>query len=438
MAPTLKPSEQGLARIKQAREERGWTIEDPRWLIAASQILDPETQWHPGGDRHKAPKGCSETTWKRFLKGESINPLSYKAFCQMLELNWEDTVYRLESPTRDRCQDWGTAPDVPVFYGRSTELATLEQWILEENCRLVGLLGLGGIGKTTLAVRLGKQLKEKFDYIIWRSLDDAPPVERTIASLLQTLSRHTFDDRASGNSPNSPTVGQLIECMRDRRCLILLDDVHVVQCTGQIAGKYQNGYEGYGQLFKQVAQAHHQSCLVLTSWEKPNEIAVSESPNQPVRSLTLQGLGEAAKEILREKGLPEEELWEELIRPYGGNPLALKIVAASIQHVFGGSVSEFLIENTLFLGDFEYLLYSQFNRCSVLEQQIMSLLAAEPEQSISMLHKAIAEVSQSQVIHAMESLLRRSLVERQKNEKTVYTLQPVIRKYVRTHFTYEN
>lgn len=38
--------------------------------------------------------------------------------------------------TRPR-QDWGDAIDASVFYGRTTELLELEQWIVQERCRLV-------------------------------------------------------------------------------------------------------------------------------------------------------------------------------------------------------------------------------------------------------------------------------------------------------------
>ena len=148
--PTLKASEQGLARIQQARIERGWTIEDPRWLVEISKILDPQTKWVPGCEDRKPPRGCSQTTWRRFLQGnENISTDIYKACCQAIGLNWKDTISSVEPqpPTVNQGVDWGTAPHTPVFYGRSAELSLLEQWILHDRCRLVGLLGfkVGGV-----------------------------------------------------------------------------------------------------------------------------------------------------------------------------------------------------------------------------------------------------------------------------------------------------
>lgn len=50
-------------------------------------------------------------------------------------------------------QDWDNAVDTSVFYGRETELAQLWEWIAAERCRVIGVLGIGGIGKSTIAVK---------------------------------------------------------------------------------------------------------------------------------------------------------------------------------------------------------------------------------------------------------------------------------------------
>jgi hypothetical protein len=73
----------------------------------------------------------------------------------------------------NKSQDWGEAIDVDFFYDRTAELANLEQWIVADRCRLVVLLGMGGIGKTALSVKLAQQIQHQFDYLIWRSLRNA-------------------------------------------------------------------------------------------------------------------------------------------------------------------------------------------------------------------------------------------------------------------------
>ncbi|MEG3906339.1 NACHT domain-containing NTPase [Microcoleus sp. w2-18bC1] len=89
---TLKASEEGLVKIKQARRERGSTIEDPKWLVEASQKLEPDRTWTEAGPY---ADGLSLPTWRRFLAGrEPIKANAFKAFCTVLQLNWEEIVDR--------------------------------------------------------------------------------------------------------------------------------------------------------------------------------------------------------------------------------------------------------------------------------------------------------------------------------------------------------
>src|SRR5712691_8293362 len=46
-------------------------------------------------------------------------------------------------PARGPRVDWGDALDVPSFYGREQDLALLAQWVVEERCRVVSVLGMG-------------------------------------------------------------------------------------------------------------------------------------------------------------------------------------------------------------------------------------------------------------------------------------------------------
>jgi len=56
-------------------------------------------------------------------------------------------------------QDLRDAPDISSFYGRTSELATLQQWIVQDRARLVAILGISGIGKTAIALHLLPQIQ---------------------------------------------------------------------------------------------------------------------------------------------------------------------------------------------------------------------------------------------------------------------------------------
>ncbi|MEG3939392.1 MULTISPECIES: NB-ARC domain-containing protein [unclassified Microcoleus] len=334
-------------------------------------------------------------------------------------------------------------PKSGICYDRTTSLTTLKQWILHENTRLLAIHGIVGIGKTALAAQLVQQIKHEFDFVIWRSLATSPPLSILQTNIIQLFCR----GGAPVSAPEDGTIAgglPLLEYLQKYRCLLILDDVQMVNSSGQLAGNYQIGYEDYGTLFRQVAELSHNSCLVLLSWETPREIAVLEGKNQPVRSLQLNGLGGEAGEILREKGLAEHEKWSELIELYRGNPLWLKIVATMIQDLFDGSLSEFLSDEPLFLGDLESLLHQPFNRLSESEKQVMSWLASETAPvSISKVPENM-RLSRSQFLKVMQSLGRRSLIEKiQKDDslrdsyasRTFFTLAPILKEYVKTNYS---
>ncbi|MEZ2320939.1 MAG: NB-ARC domain-containing protein [Microcoleus sp.] len=341
--------------------------------------------------------------------------------------------------------DLSDAPKIFTFYDRTTSLTTLKQWILHENTRLLAIHGIVGIGKTAIAAQLVEQIKHEFDFVIWRSLATSPPLSILQKNVIQFFCRGGAPVPAPSPEEGATTGGlPLLEYLQKYRCLLILDDVQMVNSSGQLAGDYKPGYEDYGTLFRQVAELSHNSCLVLLSWETPREIALLEGKNQPVRSLQLNGLGAEAGEILREKGLAEDTKWSELIEQYRGNPLWLKIVATMIQDLFNGSLSEFLSDDPLFLGDLESLLHQPFNRLSESEKQVMSWLASETAPvSLAKLPDNM-QLSRSQFLKVMQSLGRRSLVEKIPEgdslrdsyaSRTFFTLGPVLKEYVKTNYS---
>jgi WD40 repeat protein len=325
---------------------------------------------------------------------------------------------------------WGDATHTSVFYGRTQEITTLQQWILDERCRFVAILGMGGIGKTTLSVKLAQQIQEDFEYVIWRSLKEAPPVKSILANLIQFLSD---EQETENNLPDnlSETISRLLYYLQSNHCLLIFDNVESILRCGSRAGQYREGYEGYGELFRLLGEATHQSCLVLTSRENLKEVALLKGKALPVRCLQLRGLKvDDAQEILKVKGLSAtDEEWKVMIERYAGNPLALKIVATTITDVFDGNVTEFLRENTAVFGDIRDVLDEQFERLSGLEKDIMYWLAInrEPIALCELREDMVSPVASPKLLEALESLLRRSLIEQ---STATYTLQPVVMEYV--------
>jgi transcriptional regulator with XRE-family HTH domain len=88
---------------------------------------------------------------------------------------------------RETRMDWSDALAVPSFYGRTEELAILTEWVVEDRCRVVTVMGLGGVGKSALAVGLMHQVAPFFEVVIWRSLRDAPACEAVLDQCLQVL-----------------------------------------------------------------------------------------------------------------------------------------------------------------------------------------------------------------------------------------------------------
>ena len=330
-------------------------------------------------------------------------------------------------------QDWGEAPQASVFYGRKTELRTLNQWILPNNCRLVALLGMGGIGKTTLAVKLAKQIQDKFEFIIWRSLHNQTSPQDFLTDIITFLSKQKKIELPSDINEK---ISLLIKYLRQHRCLLVLDDLEIMLRSGDRFGRYEQGYEDYGLLLRRVGEAEHQSCLLLCSQEKPREIYLLESSKGLVKSLQLEGLQiEDASKILHEQGLTGEKHWKTLIHYAKGNPFALKIVGATIKDLFNGNAAEFAKHNTWVFGDFRTILDEQWNRLSNLEKQIMQCLASKAKAvCLSKLKTDIPEVSTSELIEALASLKRRALIETSHQNKddseTFYYVEFLIKKYI--------
>jgi len=327
-----------------------------------------------------------------------------------------------------RHADWGEAPDISTFYGRQAELATLAQWITTDRCRLLSILGIGGMGKTTLATKVAHAHATDFTYVVWRSLRNAPPLNDLLAQCIVFLSDQRETDLPDDSSRR---ITLLLQYLQQQRCLLILDNAETILRGGDQAGRYREGYEGYGDLILRVGETAHQSLLIVTSREKPREFARLEGAASPVRTLNLAGVDQDdGKALLHDKGLEGSDTdWSELVRIYSGNPLALKLTAESIREIFAGDINEFLSEGGAIFGDVLAVLDQQFNRLAPLEQELMYWLAIErePVSADEVRGSLVAPVGKRAFLEALGDLRRRSLVEQ---SSAGLTLQNVVMEYM--------
>jgi WD40 repeat protein/transcriptional regulator with XRE-family HTH domain len=346
----------------------------------------------------------------------------------LVVLKQEAAAAQAPLPTAPRF-DWGEALDVHDFYGREAERVLLEHWVLQERCPVVSVLGMGGIGKSALAVTLMHQLAPTFQAVVFRSLRDAPPCQDLLADCLQALSPHPL---ATVPPSLERRIDLLLACLQRQRCLLVLDNLETLLQAHDPQGRFRADSHDYAVLLRRVADTPHQSCLLLTSRESPAELAPWER-RAAVCVLRLAGLEpEACAHLFEERdlvGRPQERL--RLTQQYVGNPLALKIVAEVITELFGGEIAPFLEQGEVIFSTMRDLLAEQYARLSALEQALLTWLAVvrEPVTIDELLAMLVPPVAEEQVNEALEALQRRSLVERGKQSAT-FTLQSVVLEYV--------
>ncbi|OCR02555.1 hypothetical protein BCD67_01245 [Oscillatoriales cyanobacterium USR001] len=287
-----------------------------------------------------------------------------------------------------------------------------------------------GIGKTTLAIKLIEEIQTQFQYIVYRSLLYRPTIDNFLIDLVQTL--------MSPILPNTldRKVDLLLKFLRKHRCLIIIDDVQMLFEIGELAGQYKAEFEGYYLLFKQIAELSHASSLLLITSEKPENAIATR--HKFTRCLKLTGLGESAKQILRDKELSDEQIWDTLIDKYQGHPLWLEMTATMIQELFAGSMTEFLSYPSSILSN---EIVSQLNRVwmrlTESEKQIVNYLAKQEKAvTLSQVLQEMSDYTPEIILNAIQSLKRRCFLEDHPNDQPtplLLKLDRTLEAYVRKH-----
>jgi predicted ATPase len=120
-------------------------------------------------------------------------------------------------------------PPTPLI-GREAETAAIKQLLRQDEVRMLTLTGIGGTGKTSLAMQVASDLMAEFADGVWvvslASINDSSLVASVIA---QTLSLKESIDR--------PLIEVLKDYLRARQILLLLDNFEQIVAAGPLVAE---------------------------------------------------------------------------------------------------------------------------------------------------------------------------------------------------------
>ena len=433
MAGLLRASEEGLKIINLARRNPGWNKADELWCQAAL---------------------TSKATLKRFWTHKRIRRETFIDICKAVGVNnWEDIIDRndikqtepllaaaiadipLDSENNKNFPLPENLPPVRNWVNRTKELDILKSTIINSDITAISIVGLPGIGKTSLISQLIRQLHTEntcFTAVVWQSLESAtgkaPPFDRIIDSLLFTLSN---GDITAENDCGKKTEN-LLKILREKPCLLVFDRAETLLKTGEAkaAGYFADNCAEYAWLFKQLLETEHQSKILFTSRE-----SLAELPPTLTREIQLNGLNQdAAISLLQSFNLTgnEEEL-AELSARYQGYPKALQLVAVLIRdHAeFQGNVGKFLQDRDwLLIRDIEKLIDEMIARLSEIEQTCLGRISVYQTSEYPLSFAAIAtqmpEVSKYELKENIILALKRRQLLYYDYQRESYQLHPLV------------
>ena len=171
----------------------------------------------------------------------------------------ELSVNRLPSQSKSVATSdvFSTKSNLPIFatplIGRERELNQLCELLCDPPCRLLTLVGPGGIGKTRLAIEAASSLQDDFDQgVYFVPLASVSTINAVISTIANAIHFAFY-------GPSDPKV-QLLNYLREKQVLLIVDNVEHL-----LAG--EPGQETVAELLVELLQQAPQVKLLITSRE---------------------------------------------------------------------------------------------------------------------------------------------------------------------------
>ncbi len=216
-----------------------------------------------------------------------------------------------------------TPPSFTHFIGRQTEMQTLTAWLRDENVKLSVIVGLPGVGKSTIAAKLSREL-DGFDGKYWVDVSLRPNFSSLARQVLRELVGMSVEvvEQIDELYLNSKLVQALCNC----RYLLVFDNLETLL---QPDGGWRDS--SYQQFFTAWLDHCQQSEILVTTQQIP-QLQETAPHHLPLRGLQPDD-GAALLQRLGVGGTKEQ--LKAFSAQADNHPLLLKLVAGFLNAEVG-------------------------------------------------------------------------------------------------------